>query len=192
VEIRQVPVPLGDVEAVPDEELVGYGEADVADRQILDQAPVGPVEQGDRRQRRRLAEGERPAEVVERQAGIDDVLDDQDVAVRDLAIEVLEQADACVAAGVGVRAVARQLDEVERVQDRDRAREVGEEDEARLQWSDEERLAALVVARALLPELPDARRQLLAGEVDLADGLRLGYDASSRRYRCAKRSRSRL
>jgi hypothetical protein len=43
------------------------------------------------------------------------------VAVGDLRVEILEQPDARVAAGVGIRAVARQLDEVDRVQDRDRA-----------------------------------------------------------------------
>ena len=36
---------LLDVEAIPDEELVGNGEADVADRQILDETPVGAIEQ---------------------------------------------------------------------------------------------------------------------------------------------------
>jgi hypothetical protein len=46
VEIRQIPVPLVEVEAVADEELVGNGEADVANRQVVDQAAVGPVEEG--------------------------------------------------------------------------------------------------------------------------------------------------
>jgi hypothetical protein len=50
-----------------------------------------------------------------------------------------------VAAGVGA-VVARQLDEVDLVLDRDRAREVGEEDEARLQQRDEQQVAVLVVA----------------------------------------------
>jgi hypothetical protein len=119
VQIRQVPVSLGDVEAVPDEELVRDGEADVADRQILDEAAVRAVEERNDRQRGGGAQLERAAEVVERQAGVDDVLDQQDVAVGDLRVEILEQPDARVAAGVGVRAVARELDEVERVQDRD-------------------------------------------------------------------------
>jgi hypothetical protein len=136
---------------------------------------------------------ERPAEVVERQAGVDDVLDEQDVAVGDLRVEILEQADARVAAGVGVRAVAGQLDEVERVEDPDRAREVRDEDEAGLQRRDEERLAPSVVTGDLPAELSDAGRELLPREVDLADlGEGRLYDASSRRYRCARRSRSRL
>src|SRR3954453_21799835 len=37
-EIRQVPVPLAELEAVADEELIGDREADVADREVVDQA----------------------------------------------------------------------------------------------------------------------------------------------------------
>jgi hypothetical protein len=66
-----------------------------------------------------------------------------------------------VPAGVGA-VVARELDE------RDRAREVGQEDEARLQQRDEQQVAAGVVARDLGAELADARLQLLGGEKDLA------------------------
>jgi hypothetical protein len=50
VEIRQIPKLLMEVEAVADEELVGHREAHVADRQIVDEPPVRPVEQSRRRQ----------------------------------------------------------------------------------------------------------------------------------------------
>jgi hypothetical protein len=50
-----------------------------------------------------------------------------------------------MAAGVGA-VVAGQLDEVDLVLDRDRPREVGEEDETRLQEGDEQQVAVLVVA----------------------------------------------
>jgi hypothetical protein len=73
-----------------------------------------------------------------------------------------------VAAGVGA-VVARQLDEVDLVLDRDRAREVGEEDEARLQQRDEQQVAVLVVARDLRAQLLDAAAQLVGAEEDLAD-----------------------
>ena len=69
------------------------------------------------------------------------------------------------------RAVAGELDEVERVRDRDRAREVGDERDARLERADEQRLAAGVVARDLGAELPHAGRDLARVEVDLADAL---------------------
>jgi hypothetical protein len=82
----------------------------------------------------------------------------------------------------GVRAVvAGQLDEVDLVLDPDCAREVGEENEARLQQRDEQQLAALVVARDVGSEFFDAAAQLLGGEEDLADaGVGL-YDARSSR-----------
>jgi hypothetical protein len=51
--------------------------------------------------------------------------------------------------------VAGELDEVDLVRDRDRAREVGEEDEARLQQRDQQQLAVGVVARDLGAELVD-------------------------------------
>jgi hypothetical protein len=57
--------------------------------------------------------------------------------------------------------VAGELDEVEPVQDREGARQVGDEDEARFQRADEEGLAALVVGRDLGAELGDAGLQLL-------------------------------
>jgi hypothetical protein len=85
-----------------------------------------------------------------------------------------------VAAGVGA-VVAGQLDEVDLVLDRDRPREVGEEDEARLQQRDEEEVAALVVARDVRAQLLDAAAQLLGAEEDLADGGIGVYDAMSRR-----------
>jgi hypothetical protein len=81
-----------------------------------------------------------------------------------------------------VRAVvAGELDEVDLVESRDRAREVGEEDEARLQQREQQQLAARVVPRDLGPELFDAAPQLLRGEEDLADARPRGYDARSSR-----------
>jgi hypothetical protein len=78
------------------------------------------------------------------------------------------------------------------VHDRGRPRQVGEEDEARLEESDEDRLAARVVLRDLAAELRYTRRDLLGGEVDGADALVEGQDARSSRYRSARRSMSRL
>jgi hypothetical protein len=58
------------------------------------------------------------------------------------------------------------------VGDRDRPCEIGRKDECTLENGDEQEIAARVVAGDLSPELADASRQLLAGEVDLA-GARL-------------------
>jgi hypothetical protein len=99
----------------------------------------------------------------------------------DVRVEVLEQPDARVPARVGAR-VAGQLDEVEAVQQRQSAGQVGEEDEAGLQRADEQRLATLVVGRDLVPELRDPRTDLARGQVDVADaGLGGDYDARSSR-----------
>jgi hypothetical protein len=87
-----VPVAIvAEVEAVADEELVRHREADVAHRKVVDEPPVGPVEKRDRRERCGTAERERLADEVQRQPGVDDVLDEQDVATLDAQVEVLEQ-----------------------------------------------------------------------------------------------------
>ena len=85
-----------------------------------------------------------------------------------------------MAAGVGA-VVARELDEVERMRDRDRAREVGQEDEARLQQRDEQQVAAGVVAGDVGAELADADLQFLGCEKDLAYTRVGDYDARSSR-----------
>ena len=68
------------------------------------------------------------------------------MAAFDLGVEILEQPDART-----VRVVGGELEEVELVRIGERAREVGDEDEARLQRGDEERRPALVVAGELAP-----------------------------------------
>jgi hypothetical protein len=107
---------------------------------------------------------------VHGEAGVDHLVDEQDVAAADLDVEVLQEADPLVAAELAA-ALAGELHEVERVRDRDRAREVGDERHARLQRADEERLAAGVVAGELGAELAHARRDLGGVEVDRSDSL---------------------
>jgi hypothetical protein len=167
-EIRELAPALVEVEAVADEELVGDDEPDVADGEVVDEAPVRPVEERDGRDRAGPAQLERTHEVVERQSRVDHVLDDEDVAVADGEVEVLEDADLLVPAHLRA-AVAGELDEVERVRDGERAGEIGEEDEARLQRADEDRLEPRVVAGDLGAQLGDAGGKLLGGEVDLSD-----------------------
>jgi hypothetical protein len=55
------------------------------------------------------------------------------------------------------------------MRDRDRPREVGEKDEARLQEGDEEQVAVGVVSGDLGAQLGDAAAQLTGAEEDLAD-----------------------
>jgi hypothetical protein len=79
------------------------------------------------------------------------------VAARDLRVEILEEADAAMAALIGAGRIASELDEVQAVVDPDRARQIGDEDDARLEGRDEQRLSALVVTGDLAPELADPR-----------------------------------
>jgi hypothetical protein len=186
-----VPVAVvAEVEAVADEELVGDGEADVAHREALYEPPVRPVEQRHGRERRRAAQSQRLADEVQRQSGVDDVLDEEDVAALDCDVEILQQPHASLPATAGA-CVAGEGDEVELVKDRGRAAQIGDEDDARLQRRDEDRLAALVVPRNVRAELVDAGFDLLCGEVDLPDPV--GYQlARSSLYRSARRAMSRL
>jgi hypothetical protein len=79
------------------------------------------------------------------------------MAAGDLRVQILEQADAGVAALVGAGRVARELDEIEAVVDRQCAGQVRDEDDARLERRDEQWLPPFVVTGDLAPELADTR-----------------------------------
>ena len=156
-------------EPVPGEELVRDGEPDVVEGHVVHEPPVGAVEESDRRETRRAPERERARQEVQGQPGIDDVLDDEDVAADDRRVEVLQQPDrAGTPAGVGGK-----LEEVDAVRDRQGTGEVGEEDGARLERCDEQRLAARVGAGQLGAELGDPAPDLVTGQVDLPDRVAL-------------------
>jgi hypothetical protein len=124
---------------------------------------------------------------VHGQPGVDDGVDEDDVAPVDLDVEVLQEADAVV-----VRlAVAGELDEVERVVDRDAARQVADERDARLQRPDEERLVPGVVPRELGADLADARGDLVRVEEDLADPFVSRRERRQDAFRSPKRAASR-
>jgi hypothetical protein len=114
---------------------------------------------------------------VERQPGVDDVFDDQDVAALDRRVEVLDQAYGRRATRL-LRRVPGELDEVDVVQKRQCARKVGDEDEARLQRADEQRLATLVVGGDRCAQLRDAGRDLIRREVDLSDAPRVVFQTA--------------
>ena len=73
---------LAVVEAVADDELVRDREADVVDRDVHE-PPGGLVEERADPERARVLAAQVPEQVVERQPGVDDVLDEQDVAAVD-------------------------------------------------------------------------------------------------------------
>ena len=117
MQVAEVAIPLLEVEAVADEELVRNGEADVPDRQVLDDAPVRPVEERRNGKRAGRAKAKHPDQSVQCQAGVDDVLDEEHVAVADVSVEILEQPDGALPSGLAA-VVAGQLDEVDPVDDR--------------------------------------------------------------------------
>ena len=98
---------------------------DVVDRDV-DEPAGGLVEQRADPQRRRVLAAEVADEVVERQARVDDVLDDQDVLALDARRQVLEDPDEARTTRSSA-AVRRHLHEVDPDRDRDRPHQVGHE-----------------------------------------------------------------
>jgi hypothetical protein len=113
------------------------------------------------------------------------------VAALDGRVEIFDEPGG---GAVLLAAVAGQLDEVELVRDGNGAREVGDEDRARFQRSDEDRVLAGVIARNFVAELTNPLGDLGGREVDLADPRvrRGGQLARVSLYRWASRSMSRL
>src|SRR5437588_5277699 len=82
-DVREIPVPLAEVETVADHELVRDLEARVADGHV-DLAARGLRQQRADLERRGIARLEVPDQIGERQARVDDVLHDEDVAALDV------------------------------------------------------------------------------------------------------------
>src|SRR5215207_3690607 len=101
---REIAVALGVVEPVPDHEHARDVEAGVLHLDVGLEL-LGLVEQGAHLEGGRAPAAQVLEQVVQGQAGVDDVLDDEHVAALDLAVEVLEDADN--ARGLGGRAVGR-------------------------------------------------------------------------------------
>src|SRR3954468_2927753 len=83
---RQVAVALGEIQPVADGELVRDLESDVA-REHLDLAPLRLGEQRADLQRGRVAGPQVAHQVLQCEPGVDDVLDDEDVASLDRRVE---------------------------------------------------------------------------------------------------------
>ena len=142
----------GVVEAVADDELVLDLESDIFDLDV-DLAAAGLAQQAGGPQDFRVAGAQDILQVVQREARVDDVFDDNDVAALQRRVEVFEQPHFAGAFRGG--AVARDRDEVERHRaGRHRAGQVGEKDEGALEDGHEmQRLAVRVVGVDLRGEL---------------------------------------
>src|SRR6185436_7292612 len=91
-DVREIAVLLGVIESVAHDEVVLDREADVFHRH-LNPAPRRLAQQTRRPQRLGVAHAEDVVQVVQRQAGVDDVFDDNDVASVERQIEVFRQLD---------------------------------------------------------------------------------------------------
>src|SRR5438093_12574420 len=88
--VREVAILFGVVETVADDEAVFDGEADVFDLDV-DLAPRRLAQEARGAERLRVAAAQNVLEIMQRQAGVDDVFDDDDVAPFERVVEVLEQ-----------------------------------------------------------------------------------------------------
>src|SRR5687768_4283205 len=129
-DVRKVAVLLRVVEAVPHHKLVLDGEADVFNGHV-DFPPRRLAEQAGGAESSRRARPQDVLQVGECQAGIDDVLDDDDVAAFETGVEVLQQLH--LSGRLGARAVAGYRDEVHRRVAFQRAREIGKKHERALE-----------------------------------------------------------
>ena len=135
VDVGQVAVALGDVEAVADDEIGRDGEADVAQVE-LDPLLALLHQQGAHLEALGLAGEEVAAQVVQREPAVDDVLDHEDVAPVEVGVEVLD--DAHDARGLGGAAVGGDGHEVDVDRQRDGAAQVAHEEHGALEHADEE------------------------------------------------------
>ena len=159
-DVREVAILFGVVEAVADDEPILDREADVLDLDV-DLAPRGLAEEAGRAQRLRAARPQDVLQVGERQAGVDDVFDDDDVAAVERRVEVLQQPD--LAGRRRALGVARHRHEVERDVAVHVAHEIRQEHERALEHRDKMQ-AVGEVAADLGGQLGDPRLNLRFGQ----------------------------
>jgi len=131
-DIREVPVALSIIHAVADDEVVGDGESDVVGVDAFKAARRLVEKRGDFEGARAVLEDEL-AKKSYGEAGIEDVLDEDDVFSFRGLIEVLDEFDG--SAGALVLAVAGDGDEVKGAVNGDAAGEVGKENSRALEDS---------------------------------------------------------
>ena len=120
------------------------------------------IEQGGNGDGGRTADTEIVLEIVQRDAAVENVLDEDDVAALDVLIQVL--VDLHGAGGRGLVAVGRHGHEIDRARNGDAAHQVGHEHKAALEHADEQRLTAVKIPGNLGTQLRRARLDLLGGQ----------------------------
>ena len=158
----EMPELAGVVESVADNELVLDFESDIFNRYVH-LSSAGLAQEAGGFQARRIAGAKDFLKVGQRDARVDDVFDDDDMAVFERNIEILQQPDLARAFGRG--AVARDRDEIERHGSRHRPGEIGEKDKRALEHGDKvQRFALAIVAIDLGSQLTDTRVNLVGGK----------------------------
>ena len=166
MEIGQVAVALSHVEPVADHPVRRDGEAHVAQAGPVHGRDRLPGQQRAHLEAGRVAGGQHPAQVGEREPGVHDVLDEQDVAILELDVEVFH--DAHDAGGAGRGTVRGHGHEVDLVVDRDGPDEIAQEHERAFEHGHEERDPAAVVRADGFAQLTDALVQFGGGQQHLA------------------------
>ena len=150
-----------EVEAVADDEVVLDREADVVDLDV-DLAARRLRQQARRPQAARATSPEDALQIRQRQAGIDDVLDDDDVAVLQAAVDVFQHPH--FARRGGAAGIARHGDEVEGAGAGQRSHQIGQEEHRSFEHADEVELGVGRVAANLDGKLGDAGLKMVGGE----------------------------
>src|ERR1035437_5359609 len=147
----EVSVHLPEVETIPHNERVRDFEADIAERD-LDEAPGGLVEQGADLDGAWVLTLEIAEQVIQGQAGVDDVLNEQNISAIDWRAQILE--DSYQAGRFGCRsAVARDFHEVDPQRQVDAPHQVRHEWQGTLEDTDERQFVAGIVGADLPSEL---------------------------------------
>src|SRR5450756_489856 len=163
----EVPVDLAEVETIPHHEGVRNLEANIVDRDV-DQAAGGLVQERADPYRARVLALEVAEQVVEREACIDDVLDEQDISSLDWRTQILEDPDQSGRFRGGAT-VARDLHEIYPQRQADSAHQVRHERQRSLQHADQGQFAARVVGADPLPKLGHLALDLFLGQQHLGD-----------------------
>ena len=158
--IREVAVLVGVIQAVSDDELVGNVETDVLDIQRAGHG-LRLAEHRHDLDGVGVAAAQVLHQVAQRQAGVDDVLDDEDVAALDVLGEVLE--DAHHAAGLRTGTVGRHGHPVHGHVGLHRAAQVRHGHDSTVEHTNHEDFPPRIVGVDLGSDLADTRGHLLIG-----------------------------
>ena len=174
--IAQVPVLFTEIEAVPHDESILYGETDVVDLD-LDLTPRRLAEQAGRPQRSWITSSKNILQVRQSETGIDNVFDDEDVTTLKARVQVLEQP--YFTRGRRALRIARDGNEVEGNGSRHCARQVRQKDEGALQNRHEmELVGGLIVASDFGCHFLHARLNLRGTQQHGWRGIRGRHDSS--------------